>query len=382
MCQTYYNEEHKLKAQIKEKDDLISSLKQMSDNVVSKNVSLDNENKRLKLALKQSEHEKSKLKQEIVEHRESLNTALKENVVLNETIKLKENIQKESRGQEDVVESREDSEVIEDTTDDSDENPEEIEVNKDGAKESCKECDFKPSVPIHIKGHNLKHTGQFMCQRGCKSSFKTFRELDQHVKTMHVQQNSCVDYKCDKCEQTFNAIYKLRLHTARAHVGQKNVTCENCEQNFTNLQQLKIHMDRCDSGFTQVNRKICRYFANGYCWNINCRFSHPQNVSQTPVCRNGSTCRYLANGCCTFFHTGVGVQNPRNQYSKPQHPNNHQNQTKKNGSSRGWCRYMEECNRVPSCPFTHYEEDFPPLGRNNPPESLKSKANIQGWQDY
>ena len=60
---------------------------------MSKNVALDRENKRLKLALKQSEYEKQKLKTEIEAQREALDLALRENTVLNETIRLKNNLE-------------------------------------------------------------------------------------------------------------------------------------------------------------------------------------------------------------------------------------------------------------------------------------------------
>ena len=49
--------------------------------------------------------------------------------------------------------------------------------------------------------------------------------------------------------------------------------------------------------------------------------------------------------------------------------------------SRGVCRYMEDCWRVPRCPFSHYEQDFPQLQKNNPPETLRLFNNIEMWQD-
>ena len=52
------------------------------------NVSLDRENKRLKLAIKQSETEKLESKKRLEEQTETLQAVLKENNVLHETIRL------------------------------------------------------------------------------------------------------------------------------------------------------------------------------------------------------------------------------------------------------------------------------------------------------
>jgi hypothetical protein len=137
-------------------------------------------------------------------------------------------------------------------------------------------------------------------------------------------------------------------------------------------------MKEC-SGFQIVNPRACRYFSRGFCWKGNeCGFYNPQQSPRvpeyTPQYRNGSWCRYLASGICRFFHGGVGVQSPPQGDQQPQSrpvqgkPNN-----------RGWCHFMEDCIRVPRCPFVHHEEDFPPLVKKNPPET---QENIEKWQDY
>ena len=66
------------------------------------NVSLDRENKRLKLAIKQSETEKLEWKKRHEEQTETLQAVLKENNVLHETIRLKNSIE-ESQNDESVV---------------------------------------------------------------------------------------------------------------------------------------------------------------------------------------------------------------------------------------------------------------------------------------
>ena len=130
----------------------------------------------------------------------------------------------------------------------------------------------------------------------------------------------------------------------------------------------------------------CRYFMNGFCIKGEfCSFSHGIK-SSVPLCRNGQRCGYLANGVCSFFHPGVGVLRPRlnsqsgPRYVEKQTRSRNNQKTSPNGEQfQRWCRYMEDCSRVPNCPFSHHEQDFPPLSKNNPPETVRNqgKASAQ-----
>ena len=91
----------------------------------------------------------------------------------------------------------------------------------------------------------------------------------------------------------------------------------------------------------------------------NCRFTHPQERAHktssktTRECRNGSNCEYLQRGIRRFNHRERGNQS--NRYSQCY-------------NGRGWCKFLEDCFRVPNCPFKHYDEDFPDLPTvKNPP---------------
>jgi hypothetical protein len=139
-------------------------------------------------------------------------------------------------------------------------------------------------------------------------------------------------------------------------------------------------MNNCITGFKTVKPQLCRYFANGYCVKgESCSFSHIPNNSVS-TCRNGQRCGYLANGVCSFFHPGVGVQQPRFNNQSVNFVNNqngfgtNQRTPFNNEQSPRWCRWMEDCNRVPNCPFAHYEQDFPPMSKNNPPENQRKQS--------
>ena len=53
-----------------------------------------------------------------------------------------------------------------------------------GQTQKCNACDFQTCVPKYLKGHKVKHSGQFMCQRGCKLKFILFKDLDGHIKQL------------------------------------------------------------------------------------------------------------------------------------------------------------------------------------------------------
>ena len=382
LCQI---QERVMKSIIEEKDKLLKSIKELSENVISKNVAMDKENKRLKLALKQSEFEKNNLKKEIEVQRETLDATLKENVVLNETIRLKESINDATR------ETEENEERIIDESNDP--NAEEIQIVKEtlGQKQQCDECDFETCVPKYIKGHKaVKHkTGQYQCQRGhgCKSAFKTLKELDSHIKSVHTQASKeNASFNCTMCDQSFDAKAKLRIHNEKQHMHQRINPCENCGKIFKSSYTKNEHMNECTVGFQTVNPQPCRYFMNGFCTKGEfCSFSHGIK-SSVPLCRNGQRCGYLANGVCSFFHPGVGVLRPRlnsqsgPRYVEKQTRSRNNQKTSPNGEQfQRWCRYMEDCSRVPNCPFSHHEQDFPPLSKNNPPETIRNqgKASAQ-----
>ena len=377
-CKTYENEEIVLMKIITEKEELILSANKFQDNLTSKNVALDRENKRLKLALKQSEFEKQALKKEIEVQRETLDAALKENTVLNETINLKEDLAACNDGN--VTEKNDSSKKDKDAVDDD------IEIVEEtlGQKQKCKDCDFETCVPKYIKSHRMKHTtGQYQCQRGegCKLAFKSWKELDDHIKSIHSQKKPDVatSFNCDVCKHSFDAKAKLRIHVEKNHAKGGSFKCENCGKVFTTQHDRKEHMDKCNQGFETIKTQSCRFYANGICIKgDSCSFlhqpNHQPNYSTTPHCRNGLRCGYFANGVCSFFHPGVGVQRPRLSTSSGYKSSINQQMFENNHrQNRGWCRFLEDCTRVPNCPFIHHEEDFPPLGQNNPPENTRNQ---------
>ena len=169
---------------------------------------------------------------------------------------------------------------------------------------------------------------------------------------------------------SFTAQYQLGQHLTQKH-GEKAeqpqamLSCVQCGFRVNTVMQMNDHLNICESNFKTIPPKICRFFVNGGCVKGNtCTFSHPENVgnkSYVPECRNGMRCRYLATGVCSFFHRGVGVQQ-RNR-----------------SQERAYCLNMEDCRRVPNCPYIHLDSDFPNLSKNHSPPIARA-ASV--WQMY
>ena len=329
MCQTYKNEIVVLRNKMVEQEDINKDKESHNDRLIKKNVSLENENKRLKLALKQSETEKQKLKADIESQSEAMNAALKENVVLNETLRLKKSLE----------------EVDNESGDDCETETQESTISSEEEILNCTECEFKTKNKKYMKGHKIKHTGQYMCQQGCRSAFKTVNDLDRHIQSTHTNRNPPKQFQCEKCVEkgTFRDIHSVRIHTQKKHAVSVEQECENCGRKFLNKLQFILHRAECTEEFELVNVPLCRYFTNGYCRKGNfCLFSHANSRQNIPICRNGSGCPYKARGFCRFSHPSQEKMN-RNQRVFLE-PSRSISQSKR-------CYFMEDCRRAPYCPF-------------------------------
>ena len=185
-------------------------------------------------------------------------------------------------------------------------------------------------------------------------------------------------FNCESCDQSFDAKAKLRVHVEKKHATGCPYQCENCEQMFRTQAILNNHLSECTEGFQYVKPPPCRHFVNGFCLKGDqCFFSHEVRPS-APLCRNGPRCPYLANGVCSFYHNGIGVQRPRFQNQSGFRNLNNRRMFSSNlynsEQYNKWCELMEDCDRVPNCPFSHYEQDFPKLRKNNPPESQRNQT--------
>ena len=239
----------------------------------------------------------------------------------------------------------------------------------------------------------------------CKKKFDTSKHLDDHIQNSHNPNNNL--HACTHCEAKFLVAHALKQHTQAVHkvlpalpVGhperadadnnarQKAPTkfnCRMCGKAHTSGTKLDEHMHQCTQGGVQgdgFSNKECRRGPQcNFLAQNRCKFFHPlmqqqmnqpswqqnqqrlympqQRQNQMPLqhqwmikpCRRGPGCTFWAAGTCYYSHEEVDVPNmwyqaqQQDQVQKPRH--------------RPVCRYLEDCNRVPYCPFRHYDEDFP-----------------------
>ena len=219
-------------------------------------------------------------------------------------------------------------------------------------------------------GHSIAHTqGQYQCQK-CEETFKTRKDMAEHIKKDHGTRQQLGEYGCEHCGLVFNALTNLRNHIQRNHTSQQTFECDNCGLKLQNDLQLIRHNIGCQDGYEDVRKPNCRYFAIGRCWKgEQCKFSHikKQNkqMNEISACKNGPSCFYLRRGTCRYVHEDLRYDS--------------QSKNSQNKQMYKLCRYQDQCFKNPHCPFIHKESDFPKLPKTkNPP----IWDNITMWQEY
>ena len=92
ICQTYKKEEVVLRKRVEEKDNIIAMLREQNSNLTKKNVQSEKDIRRSEVALAECIFEKSEVTKEISVQREALDAVIKQNTILNEDLKVKDEI--------------------------------------------------------------------------------------------------------------------------------------------------------------------------------------------------------------------------------------------------------------------------------------------------
>ena len=377
----------------KEKE--LENLYRRHDQLKQKCEELNKDNKKYAKNLVEALKENSDLKEAANKDSEALEDALNTNQVLIEEIKVKNAIIEADNilAQQGEMKNNE--------------------VNTAMTRVRCSICDWSSDTEIHLAGHMTKHiAGQYICEN-CEEKFKTKPELKEHIDRFH-------KFTCTKCDKVFVSEHSLKQHTAPIHAAsqqndirqlpvghpeqaklknskngsksnQGHVVCGQCGKAFTSGSEVDdhmlIHIEEEENGAFRENKelKTCRYFKRGVCTKgIHCRFAHvKQNVQVPPQCNKGQMCRFLKQNRCSFFHPGIGVQNPRNK-SQP-----------RQAYEKKACRYKSECWKSDTCPFEHPRRGFqfaqktnrPPMNTihmnpwltNRPPMNT---IHMNPWMDY
>jgi uncharacterized C2H2 Zn-finger protein len=96
----------------------------------------------------------------------------------------------------------------------------------------------------------------------CDATFKTKRNLREHVKRKHEAREESLRFPCPSCDATFKAARYLRKHVKSEHVGTTTI-CEHCGESFDDAWQLyshqrKVHAMWAPTAVAPVVKKIVR----------------------------------------------------------------------------------------------------------------------------
>ena len=396
----------------------LQDLKEANEILVTKNVSLDKEVKRMKLAFTESEYGKSEIMKELKLLRENAASMTRENEILKEEIRVKaETIQ-----------------LLKGTRDATNDSPV---ANND---HSCPDCDFKCSDIKNLQEHVASHVSTLNCPE-CDESFESYDLLEDHFLEKHVEEDRKEEYTCSKCESKFISEEHLKKHVDTKHKRQtsecnicgeifnskkevekhthiyhktnnvqpiikrtsitshectvckskfksklylqehikhthntdahhnntnsSDFNCRKCGRIFESKTDVEKHHRNCNEEFTS-NRKECRYYRKGSCKKgDNCLFKH----TKPRECRNGSRCRYWLQGRCKFGHQSP-AHVPVSQMTAEQGFS---------GDFR-YCMFGAQCRNLPYCPLLHYNLDFPhlPANRSHPMGTRQNVTKLSG----
>ena len=284
---------------------------------------------------------------------EALADTLSINQVLTEEIKIKNQIIEANE----IINNQVAVNSLEDITRRDGENADNrIEIVK------CEQCDWTSSVVSQLKGHMLKHTGQYSCDI-CKQAFKTNNEMKGH-KEVHYRNQNPANFICITCDKSFQNEHSFKQHMISKHKTNRNnlAPVENnlpvghpdrYRKNLDNRNSMKEH----ENGFNRYSEgKICKYFRNGFCVKgEQCVFKHIKSKIQ--ACKRGQQCIFLYQNRCKFFHEKTGFQEKRKE-----------------------CRFQENCWNLSTCEFFHKEQGFQLATQTNrPPQRV---TNLSAWLNY
>ena len=235
------NENRNLSEIVKEQERLIKSLTDKNENLVKKNIALDRENKRNKLALNECIVEKENLRKELNAQNDTISEVIKQNTTLNEELKTKNELINILKEENDIRNQKSNEQNDHSVVDDDVEIHEvdEVQPLQDDLVK-CSECDFKTRNRKYLRSHMMAHRqGQYQCQRGCSEKFKTWSNLDEHHKKKHTQTRN----KCNICDSAFITKEKLEEHHKNKHVMTKYI-CDMCNNNFVSRGSLSHHIEK------------------------------------------------------------------------------------------------------------------------------------------
>ncbi|KAK9738161.1 Zinc finger, C2H2 type [Popillia japonica] len=102
----------------------------------------------------------------------------------------------------------------------------------------CKLCSYAGRTASAVYVHMSTHENDFCICEVCSKSFKSMRNLNDHLRRVHSETRK---HECNYCGKKFIDKYILSIHIRR-HTGARPYKCTVCEKTFIRSDGLKEHM--------------------------------------------------------------------------------------------------------------------------------------------
>lgn len=102
----------------------------------------------------------------------------------------------------------------------------------------CKLCDYSGRTASAIYIHMSTHANDLCVCEVCSKTFKSNRNLNDHLRRVHTKEKK---HQCSYCDKKFVDRYMLRVHV-RCHTGVRPYQCTFCEKTFIRSDGLKEHI--------------------------------------------------------------------------------------------------------------------------------------------
>ncbi|KAF5277820.1 hypothetical protein FQA39_LY18429 [Lamprigera yunnana] len=122
----------------------------------------------------------------------------------------------------------------------------------------CKLCTYAGRTASAIYVHMSTHANDLCVCEFCSKTFKSTRNLNDHLRRVHSKEKK---YQCSYCDKKFVDKYVLRIHV-RCHTGVRPYQCTVCEKSFIRSDGLKEHMIVHGERVTQECKNCRKKFAS------------------------------------------------------------------------------------------------------------------------